>query len=85
MLVEGVAPRSEFVRAILGNDATMDLEQAGADVVAAARALAGRAPDLRTLVLECTNMPPYADRIRAATGLRLRSLFDAAELRIALH
>jgi hypothetical protein len=28
-------------------------------------------------VLECTNMPPYAEAIRGATGLLVLSLFDA--------
>ena len=35
----------------------------------AARALAADNPDLGALVLECTNMIPYAADIRAATGL----------------
>ncbi len=80
VVVQGVDPAGEFVRAILGNDTRMDLERAGADVVAGAVELARRAPDLRTLVLECTNMPAYADRIRAATGFRLFSLLDSTRL-----
>lgn len=84
VIVQGMDPGGEFVGAILGNRDTMDLARAGDEVVAAATALARRAPGLRTLVLECTNMPPYAARIRAATGLRVRSLFDAAELAPAL-
>lgn len=84
VIVQGMDPGGEFVGAILGNRDTMDLARAGGEVVAAATALARREPGLRTLVLECTNMPPYAARIRAATGLRVRSLFDAAELAPAL-
>ena len=83
--VQGVDPGSEFVRAILGNRATMDLQRAARDVVAAAVALKARAPQLRTLVLECTNMPPYAERIRAATGWRVLSLADSPLLRHALR
>ncbi len=82
--VEGVDPDSEFACAILGNRADMDLARAGSDVVAAALALQARAPGLRTLVLECTNMPPYADRIREATGWRVLSLLDSTVLRTAL-
>ena len=84
VLVQGVDPDSEFVRAILGNRTTMDVERAARDVVAAAVALKARAPHLRTLVLECTNMPPYAGRIRAATGWRVLSLVDSPVLRHAL-
>lgn len=77
VVVEGVDPAGEFVRAILGNDSRMDLAAAERDVVAGACALQRRAPALATLVLECTNMPPYARAVREATGLRVLSLFDA--------
>jgi hypothetical protein len=74
--VQGVAPDSEFAAAILGNRANMDIAQAELDVVAAARALQAREPALRTLVLECTNMPPYAQALRAATGWQVLGLGD---------
>jgi hypothetical protein len=80
VLVQGVAPAGEFATAILGNRATMDLARAEADVVAAAQALKLRAPQLRSVVLECTNMPPYAEAVRAATGFELHSLLDAPAL-----
>ena len=80
VLVQGVAPDGEFAGAILGNRPAMDLAQARQDVVSAALALQARAPGLRTLLLECTNMPPYAPAIAAATGWRLQSLLDAAPL-----
>jgi hypothetical protein len=76
VIVQGVDPAGEFASAILGNRADMDLRQAQADVVAAALALKARAPALRTVVLECTNMPPYAQSVREATGWELRSLLD---------
>ena len=85
VVVQGVDRDSEFVRAILDNRTTMDVERAARDVVAAAAALKARAPDLRTLVLECTNMPPYAKRIRAATGWRVLSLADSPVLHHALE
>lgn len=72
--VQGVAPGCEFQRRILGNDSTLDVAAACQDVVAAAQALCARRPDLSTLVLECTNMPPYADAVRAATGRRVEHL-----------
>jgi hypothetical protein len=77
VLVQGVNPAGEFARAILGNRATMDLAQAQTDVVSAALELKARAPDLGSVVLECTNMPPYGPALRAATGWRLYSLLDS--------
>lgn len=84
VVVQGVDQQTHFVRAILGNQAALDLQQARADVVAAALALQRRAPQLDTLVLECTNLPPYAAAIAAATGWRCLSLLDDAVLRTAL-
>jgi hypothetical protein len=80
VLVQGVDPAGEFSTAILGNRETMDLEKAQADVVAAALALKARAPQLSHVVLECTNLPPYAQAVRDATGFTLHSLLDAARL-----
>ena len=84
VVVQGVDAQGEFAGAILGNCADFDQQAAQAEVVAAAVALKDRAPDLRTVVLECTNMPPYADAIRQATGLRVLSLVDSPVLRAAL-
>jgi len=80
VVVQGVDPKGEFATAILGNREQMDLAQAGRDVVAAAVALKARAPALRTLVMECTNMPPYARQVSDATGLRVLSLADVPAL-----
>lgn len=59
----------EFTRAILDNEMTLDVEKARADNVEAALAMKADNPDLGALVLECTNMCPYAADIQAATGL----------------
>jgi len=60
---------AEFTRVILGDEAALDVEAARADNVAAAQAMVSDHPDLGALVLECTNMIPYAADIRRATGL----------------
>jgi hypothetical protein len=52
--------------------------------VTAAAGLHARAPAVQTVVLECINMPPYAQRIRDATGLRVVSVMDSPVLRAAL-
>lgn len=58
----------EFTRAILDNAPRLDVAAARADNVAAAQALVRAHPEVGALVLECTNMTPYAADIRAATG-----------------
>jgi Asp/Glu/hydantoin racemase len=59
----------EFTRAILGNARTLDVTLARQDNVEAALQMQARHPELGAIVLECTNMVPYAADIRAATGL----------------
>ncbi|MEP6791511.1 MAG: aspartate/glutamate racemase family protein [Ramlibacter sp.] len=80
VIVQGVDARSEFATAILGNRAEMDPGKAQADVVAAAVALKRRAPALSSVVLECTNMPPYAAQIEEATGMKTWSLLQSKVL-----
>ncbi|WP_171233898.1 aspartate/glutamate racemase family protein [Ruegeria sp. HKCCA4812] len=64
----------EFTRAILGNESRLNVEKAREDNVEAAIALASDHPDLGAIVLECTNMCPYASDIQQATGLPVFSI-----------
>ncbi len=65
---------THFTHAILDNAPELDVEAARQDNVEAARAMLADHPDLGALVLECTNMTPYASDIRAATGLPVFSM-----------
>jgi hypothetical protein len=80
VIIEGMDPGGEFVSAILGDRPQMDAARAGSEAVAAAQSLKRRAPRLRTLVLECTNLPPFAAQIEQATGLRTLSLLQCETL-----
>lgn len=64
----------EFTRAILGDEERLNVSLARADNVEAARALQAAHPNLGAIVLECTNMTPYAADIRAATGVPVFSV-----------
>ena len=64
----------EFTRVILQNEGAMNVDLARRDNVEAAQDLAAQNPDLGAIVLECTNMTPYAADIRAATGLPVFSI-----------
>ncbi len=66
-----------FTETLLNNRADLDVAAAREDNLDAARALQKAHPDLGALVLECTNMGPYAQEIRAATGLPVYSIVDA--------
>jgi hypothetical protein len=50
----------EFTRAILNDEAKMDIALAEADILDAGRDLIAKYPDVGAVLLECTNMCPYA-------------------------
>ena len=72
--IQGVAPSEEFASAIMQNRLHMNFDAAQRSVVSAAVSLQKKSPELRHVVLDCTNMPPYVKAIEAATGWQLHSL-----------
>ncbi len=72
--VAGLANACSLQRTLLEDLPTLDAVQAQADVLAAAQHLLQRHPELDSLVLECTNMPPYAAAVARATGLPVHHL-----------
>ncbi|HCG01651.1 MAG TPA: hypothetical protein DEV93_14025 [Chloroflexi bacterium] len=63
-----------FAEAILGDASELDTHRASEEHVAAAGLLIKRHPSVAAIVLECTNMPPYASAITQATGLPVHDL-----------
>jgi Asp/Glu/hydantoin racemase len=74
--VVGTEEGREFTRVLLENESALDVEAARADLVAAGRKLIESYPGVGAIVLECTNMPPYAGDVRDATGLPVFSMVD---------
>ncbi|WP_299948656.1 aspartate/glutamate racemase family protein [uncultured Ruegeria sp.] len=81
--VKGLEGTSEFAEVILRNTRTrMDTDLIEAEVLDAARSLMLEAPDIRSLVLECTDLPPYAARLQEE--LRI-PIFDLTTLTHMAH
>jgi Asp/Glu/hydantoin racemase len=72
--VWGTEGGTEFSRAILNDEPQMDVEAARADLVNAARDFQAAHPELGAILMECTNMMPYAADVRAVTGLPVFSI-----------
>ena len=64
----------EFTRAILGNELELDIAAARQDNIEAAQKLVRDTPGIGALVLECTNMVPYAADIQEAVGIPVFSM-----------
>ena len=80
--VAGMETEKEFTRVLLGDELELDVEAAREEHVRVARRLVGEHPDLGAIVLECTNMPPYAADIQRETGL---PVFDIVSLVTMVH
>jgi hypothetical protein len=75
--IAGTEDGREFFRVLIkGEKQDMDVDLARADVVGAGRSLCERHPDIGALVLECTNMPPYAAALRAAVGMPVYDIYS---------
>ena len=82
---EGLSLDSRFRATLLEDRTDLDAADAERATVAAALRLVARHPAVDAIVLECTNMPPYAEAVSAATGrpvhditTLVRSRFPAA-------
>jgi hypothetical protein len=81
--VEGITPGSALHRTLLQDLPTLDQADAQAQVLAAAQRLRSREPRIDTLVLECTNLPPYTPALRAATELQVLDVVSMLTQRMA--
>lgn len=72
----GTDDGEEFTNKVLTDQPAIDFAKVRAEVVDASVRLARENPDLGAIVLECTNMVPYARDVRRATGLPVFSIYS---------
>jgi Asp/Glu/hydantoin racemase len=65
----GMDDSEEFAAVFIEGKTTIDVEKCRREMVSAAKSLIRTHPDIGMIVLECTNMPPYAKDVQAAVGL----------------
>ena len=65
----GLETGQAFSRTILNDEIELDIDQARADIISAAQTLCDQHPNIRAVVLECTNMAPYTADVAAALHL----------------
>ncbi len=66
----------EFTTGILDDHEEIDFAACREDMLDAAKDLVDRYADVGAIVLECTNMVPYAADVRKATGLPVFSIYN---------
>jgi hypothetical protein len=73
----GTEQGREFFRVlILGEQQNMDVGLAAQDILDAGRQLLETHPDIGAIVLECTNMPPYAHALQTALGIPIYDIYS---------
>ncbi|MEW2917300.1 aspartate/glutamate racemase family protein [Ruegeria sp. ANG10] len=79
--VQGLEHTSEFAEVILRNTRTrMDTDLIEAELMDAVRNLKRQSPDIRSIVLECTDLPPYAAQIQQELSLPVFDLTTLAQM-----
>ena len=75
--VAGTETGREFFRVLIkGEKQDLDVGLAAQDILDAGRALVARHAEIGAIVLECTNMPPYAHALREAIGLPVFDIYS---------
>ena len=75
--VTGTENGKEFFRVLIKAEKNdMDVALAEQDILDAGKDLVARHPDVGAIVLECTNMPPYAAALQAQTGLPVYDIYS---------
>ncbi len=79
--VQGLEDSTEFAEVILKYQRTaMDTDLIEAEVIEAAHKLMARVPNIRSLVLECTDLPPYASKLQQELRLPIYDLTTLATM-----
>ncbi len=75
--VVGTERGREFFRVLIrAEKQDMNIAAAEQDILDAGRALVARHPEVGAIVLECTNMPPYAAALQDALGLPVYDIYS---------
>ncbi len=74
--IVGLPSTSTLRRVISNNETRLDLALVEAEVSTAARQLCERWPEVRTIILECTNLGVYKHAIAQTTGCRVIDIVD---------
>lgn len=75
--IQGMEEYPEFTNAFIEGHTTLDIQKAETEMVDSAQKLVNSNPDIGAIVLECTNMPPFAYAVQQAVRL---PVFDIVTL-----
>ena len=74
-VILGTEGGKEFSRVILDDEMELDIEKARGDLIRVARRMKSDHPEVGAIILECTNMPPYAAEMQREIGLPIFDIY----------
>ena len=77
--IQGLPKYGELFQCITNDQTTLNRELAQKEVLEATDRLLKNQPDIRAIIIECTNISPYKAAIRQRTGLNVFDLVDALQ------
>ena len=78
--IQGLESYPNFTGSVPDNGPTLDFEAVTVEVVDAATKLVRDNPDVGAIVFECTNLPPYAAAVQAATSLPVFDILTLCDM-----
>jgi Asp/Glu/hydantoin racemase len=79
-VIVGTEGEEEFSRKILDDEMELDVEKSRNELVKTARKMISDYSEVGAIVLECTNMPPYAAAIQQEIGLPVFDIYTLANM-----
>ena len=79
-VIMGTEGEEEFSRAILNDEMKLDVEKSKYELIKVAEQVLFEYPDVGAIVLECTNMTPYAADIQEEIGMPVFDIFTLVNM-----
>jgi Asp/Glu/hydantoin racemase len=79
-VIVGTEGEEEFSRKILDDEMELDVEKSRNELMKTARKMISDYSEVGAIVLECTNMPPYAAAIQQEIGLPVFDIYTLANM-----
>ena len=75
MTIAGMEEKREFREAVLEEKGTLDSALIQEEIVEVAKSMVHAHPDIGALILECSDLPPYAHAVQKETHLPVFDFF----------
>jgi len=79
-IIYGTEGEEEFSRVILDDEIELDVSKSREELVRVAKRMVSEHPEVGAIVLECTNMPPYAAAIQKEIHLPIFDIYTLVTL-----